>query len=119
MGARVLVIEDSVLITSALQILLESHGYDVRVSRTVADATRAISDFPPHVVLVDLTLPDGDGLAVLKAFPETQPRPKILVMTGQDDAATRARCADAGCDGVLIKPVPINDLIEVMASVIA
>jgi DNA-binding NarL/FixJ family response regulator len=40
-------------------------------------------------------------------------------MTGQDDAATRARCADAGCDGVLIKPVPINDLIEVMASVIA
>lgn len=119
MRARVLLIEDSVLITSALRVLLESQGYEVRVSRTVADATRAIADFAPHVVLVDLTLPDGDGLEVVQSFPEAQPRPKVLVMTGRDDAAMRARCAAAGCDSILIKPVPIKDLIELVAGAVA
>jgi DNA-binding response OmpR family regulator len=115
MSARVLVIEDSVLITSALSILLESHGYEVRVSRTLSDAAREIVELAPHVILVDLTLPDGDGLDVLKAVPETQPRPKVLVMTGRDDAAMRARCASAGCDAVLIKPVPTKALTEAIA----
>lgn len=119
MSARVLLIEDSVLITSALTILLESHGYDVRVARSVVEGTRAVSDFAPHVVIVDLTLPDGDGLEVLKALPEKSSRPKVLVMTGQDDEAMRARCAAMGCDGVLIKPVPIKDLVEAVSGVIA
>jgi DNA-binding response OmpR family regulator len=119
MSARVLLIEDSVLITSALKILLESHGYDTHVSRTVIDGKQAITDFAPHVVLVDLTLPDGDGLEVLKSLPATSRRPKVLVMTGRDDAARRARGREAGCDGILIKPVPIKDLIEAVSGAVA
>jgi DNA-binding response OmpR family regulator len=118
MAARVLLIEDSVLITSGLRILLESQGHDVRVSPTVAAATREILEFAPHVVLVDLTLPDGDGLDVVQSFPESQPRPKVLVMTGRDDAEMRARCARAGCDAILIKPVPIKELVDLVAGAV-
>jgi DNA-binding response OmpR family regulator len=112
-------VEDSVLITSALRVLLESHGWDTWVSPTLADAIGAVSAFRPDVILVDLTLPDGDGLDIVSALPREVPRPKVFVMTGRDDDATRDRCLSAGCDAVLIKPVPTRDLVELIAGAVA
>jgi len=116
---RVLLVEDSVLITSALRVLLESNGWDTWVSPTLTDAIGAVSDFRPDVILVDLTLPDGDGLDILSALSSETPPPKVFVMTGHDDDATRDRCLSAGCDAVLIKPVPTRDLVELIAGAMA
>ncbi|HLE56183.1 MAG TPA: response regulator [Rhodothermia bacterium] len=116
MPIRVLVVEDSVLISSALRILLESTGYDVSVAGTAAEALEAGANSPPDVLLLDLTLPDADGLTVIGELLSRDVRPSVkLAMTGYDDEDTRERCLAAGCDDVLIKPVPVADLLRVIA----
>jgi two-component system KDP operon response regulator KdpE len=112
---RVLVVEDSILISSALRILLEANGFDVAVAGTANDAVEAASTMPPDVMLLDLTLPDGDGLSVLHDLKSRNAKPSLtLAMTGHDDDITRARCMAAGCTDVLLKPVPINDLLRII-----
>jgi DNA-binding response OmpR family regulator len=112
-ATRVLVVEDSVLISSALRVLLEAGGYDVSVAATAAEAATMGAAVAPHVLILDLTLPDGDGLSVLSGLVERGLRPQVtLAMTGYDDDSTRARCIAAGCDEVLLKPVPIRDLLD-------
>jgi len=112
---RVLVVEDSILISSALRILLEANGYDVVVTGTASDAVEAASTSRPDVMLLDLTLPDGDGLSVLDDLKARNAKPLLtLAMTGHDDDITRARCMAAGCTDVLLKPVPINDLLRII-----
>jgi CheY-like chemotaxis protein len=65
----------------------------------------------PDVALLDLTLPDGDGLAVLHRLREIGREPRVAVaVTGRDDADVRARCLAAGCRDVLLKPVPAREL---------
>ncbi len=115
MGIRVLVVEDSTLISSALRILLESSGYEVDVAETVSDAVKAGIALPPDVLLLDLTLPDADGLSVLAQLESNDVRPVLkLAMTGYDDSGTHMRCMAAGCDEVLIKPVPARELLRII-----
>ena len=115
MAKRVLVVEDSVLISSALRILLEANDYEVAIAGTVAEALEAASTIIPDVMLLDLTLPDGDGLSVLSdLFARGVKLPVTLAMTGHDDDITRHRCAAAGCSEVLVKPVPVRELLRII-----
>ena len=108
----VLLVEDSALVTSALRILFEETGRRVRIAGDVADAVRACAEEPAALMLLDLTLPDGDGLSVLHAVRGTPGAPRVAVaMTGHDDEATRQRCLAAGCTDVLLKPVPARELL--------
>jgi DNA-binding response OmpR family regulator len=112
---RILVVEDSILISSALRILLESGGYEVSVAETAGDAVKAGLALPPDVVLLDLTLPDADGLTVLGQLRSGGVTPVLkLAMTGHDDNSTRDRCIAAGCDEVLVKPVPARELLRII-----
>ncbi len=115
MAIRILVVEDSTLISGALRILLESGGYEVDVAETASDAVKAGISRRPDVVLLDLTLPDADGLSVIAQLQSRDVNPALkLAMTGHDDAATHERCIAAGCDDVLIKPVPARELLRII-----
>jgi DNA-binding response OmpR family regulator len=115
--ARVLVVEDSVLITDAFTILLESQGHEVRVAATVAQALASGREAPPDVVLLDLSLPDGDGLEVLLGLRAASVEPPVTVaLTGRDDEQTVARCRAAGCRDVLLKPVATRELLALVAA---
>ena len=117
MRARVLVVEDSVLVTDALTILLESQGHEVRVAATVAEALAVGRAGLPDVVLLDLSLPDGDGLEVLQGLRGAGVEPPVTVaLTGRDDQRTVARCRAAGCRDVLLKPVPSRQLLALVAA---
>lgn len=112
MAARVLLVEDSSLVTDAYTILFESRGLEVRVAASVAEAVAAGMAWPADVLLLDLTLPDGDGLTALAALREAGRAPPIAVaLTGHDDDATITRCRAAGCLAVLRKPVPVPELL--------
>ncbi len=73
MGCRVLLVEDNALVTDALTILLESGGHEVRIAASVAEAVTRGQEGPVDLLLLDLTLPDGDGLAVLHGLRGTPP----------------------------------------------
>lgn len=102
----VLIVDDSALVAEALGVLLEASGYTTGSATTVADAITALRNERYDAMLLDLTLPDGDGLEVLAGAEEAGVAvPPTLALTGHDDAGTAARCREAGCAEVLVKPV--------------
>jgi len=120
MAVRILLVEDSVMISGALRTLLEASGYFVTVAATASDAIGLDAVQPHDVMLLDLTLPDGDGLTVIAGLTARGLRPlSTFAMTGHGDGATRQRCIDAGCDAVLIKPVPVQELLRVISERVA
>lgn len=109
----VLIVDDSAYVTSPLQILFEETGRRVAIADSVATAVRACELERPDLMLLDLTLPDGDGLSVLGRLCGRPGLPLITVaLTGHDDPLTVERCRAAGCRDVLLKPVPVRDLLR-------
>ena len=114
---RLLIVEDSAIVASALRLLFEESGYDVDVAATVKDAIATATASTPDVMLLDLTLPDGDGLAILERLRADDHAPRsTIALTGHDDDELRERCIDAGCVDVLLKPVPIARLVALVRS---
>lgn len=113
MPARILIVEDSTLVTDAFSILLSETGYDVDVAGTVAEAIERGTANIADIMLLDLSLPDGNGLEVLEALRQRGVPPRAtLAMTGHDDPKTRRVCLEAGCAEVLLKPLPIGDILR-------
>ena len=108
---HVLIVEDNQLVIDALRILFEASGRRVTGARSIAEALVVADTDPPVLVLLDLRLPDGDGLVLVEHLRARDA--VVLAMTGDDDPAKRQRCLDAGCVDVLIKPVPVRELMAV------
>jgi two-component system OmpR family response regulator len=105
------VVEDSALVTSATRILLEDAGFRVSTAATVSEAQRIAESDPPAAILLDLRLPDGDGLSLLARLRDAgAPAPVVVALTGRDEPEVRARCLRAGCIEVVLKPVDVRAL---------
>jgi DNA-binding response OmpR family regulator len=107
--AHVLLVEDSEAVASAMRVLVESAGYRFTSADSIADAIARGTADPAQLVLLDLTLPDGDGLSAIHLL-RAAGCGQFVALTGHDDAATRRRCLEAGCMDVLVKPVPARAL---------
>lgn len=116
--AHVLVVEDNEPVSSALRILFESVNHRLSVAASVAETLNIAEHDPPDLVFLDLTLPDGDGLTVVRPLLASGCR-AIVVLTGDDDYETRERCLAAGCAEVLVKPVPSRDLLTKSVTLLA
>lgn len=113
MPTRILIVEDSPLITEAYRILISAAGYEVDAAASVAEAVELATTTRVDLMLLDLTLPDGNGLEILDALRMSGSLPRsTIAMTGHNDSASRARCLEAGCADVLLKPVPIGELLR-------
>jgi DNA-binding response OmpR family regulator len=108
--AHVILVEDSELVSSALQILFDAAGHRMSVAASIAEAIAIGASDPASLVLLDLKLPDGDGLSLVAPMKASGSR-TFVALTGRDDPETRARCIAAGCTDVLVKPVPARELI--------
>lgn len=107
----VLVVEDSELVSGAMRVLLESADLDVSVAASIAEALALPRAAAPSLALLDLTLPDGDGLSLVAPLLASGWQ-RIVALTGHDDAVTRERCLAAGCVDVMLKPVPARELVS-------
>src|SRR5215470_11374555 len=86
-GASVLVVEDDAAIGSGLVEVLRDEGYEVRLVATAASALAQAEQVPPQLVLLDLGLPDADGLSVCRQLRGRFPDTKIVVVTARTDEA--------------------------------
>ena len=110
---HILIVDDSADITGALRVLFEETGNDVSVANTIRDAVAVADARTVDVMLLDLTLPDGDGLSVLATMRARDVEPRITAaLTGRAEPEIAARCTAAGCQAVLVKPVPIAELLR-------
>lgn len=118
--AHVLIVEDNALVTSAMTILLEDAGFRVSTAARLADAVDVCGRDRPELILLDLRLPDGDGLSLFDAMRTRGiPLPVVAALTGRDEPEVRARCLAAGCIDVLTKPVNVRTLVPLVRSWIA
>ena len=109
----VLIVDDSPHVTGPLRILFEETGRRVVVADSIDSAVRACEAERPDLMLLDVSLPDGDGLSVIEILRGTSALPTVTVaLTGHDDELTVQRCRAAGCRDVLLKPVPVRDLLR-------
>jgi CheY-like chemotaxis protein len=116
----VLLVEDSTMISGALKMLLESGGFDVTLAATAAEASAWPRHTRPDVMLLDVGLPDGDGLGVIDSLDARGLKPAATyAMTGHADQVTHDRCIARGCAGVLIKPVPVQQLLRIVTEAVA
>ena len=99
--------------TAALRILFEETGNDVSIAGSIRDAVAVATERPVDIMLLDLTLPDGDGLSALTTMRAQAVEPRVTAaLTGRAEPEIAARCTAAGCRAVLVKPVPIGELLK-------
>jgi two-component system CheB/CheR fusion protein len=104
---RVLVVDDNLDTVQSLAILLREKGYDVQLAIDGRAAIEVARHFRPHVVVLDLGLPDSDGLQVarqLRRLPNGKGM-RILALTGRKHEGDSLRSFQAGCDHHLLKPL--------------
>lgn len=108
---RVLVVDDDPQILRALRINLTAHGYDVTVADSGTAALRAAADARPEVVVLDLGLPDLDGLEVCRRLRLLQPDAVIVMLTARAQEMDVVVGLEVGADDYLTKPVRLAELV--------
>jgi len=109
----VLIVEDHFLSADALRLMFEVSGYGVRIALTAEEAVVACATQRPDLMLLDLTLPDGTGLDVLARTNAAGTTPRVVAaLTGHDSDAVVQSCLEAGCVGVVLKPIAPRELVR-------
>jgi len=117
-SVRVLIVDDHPMVREGLRSMLEPAGVEVvGEAGTGEDALRAAAACEPEVVLLDLELPDLDGLAVLQRLKARAPGPAVLVITMHDDPTLVRRAVEAGASGYVLKGVGRRELLAALEAV--
>jgi two-component system KDP operon response regulator KdpE len=109
-GARILVCDDELQILRALRVILRDAGFEVTTTATVQETLDAVSVRPPDAAIIDLILPDGDGVELTRSIREWSEMP-ILVLSAVGEEAEKVRALDAGADDYVTKPFSPGELI--------
>jgi two-component system, NarL family, invasion response regulator UvrY len=101
---RILLLEDHPIVRAGCRRLLEvKDGVEVREAATAADGLRIGREFLPHIIILDLKLPDADGLDLIRLLLFIDPVPKIIVLSMYEEPAFAARALQAGARGYITK----------------
>src|ERR1700757_3051998 len=107
---RVLVVDDEPQILRALRINLRVRDYEVHVAATGAQALEIAGRHPPDLVILDLGLPDMDGVEVIQGLRGWTKAP-IIVLSGRADSTDKVEALDAGADDYVTKPFGMDELL--------
>ncbi|MBQ0990582.1 response regulator [Micromonospora sp. MED01] len=107
---RILVVDDEPQILRALRINLRARRYDVDVAGTGAAALKAAASHPPDLVVLDLGLPDIDGVEVIRGLRGWTTVP-IIVLSGRAGSEDKVAALDAGADDYVTKPFGVEELL--------
>ena len=107
---RVLVCDDEPQILRALRVVLREAGFDVVPAETAREALDRAAVEPPEAAIVDLVLPDGDGVEVCRALREWSRMP-IIVLSAVGDEEEKVRALEAGADDYVVKPFAPRELV--------
>jgi len=113
---RVLVVDDEPQIVRALAINLRARHYEVFTAANGTDALSTAAAYPPDLVILDLGLPDIDGIDVIRGLRGWTTVP-IVILSGRTDSADKVDALDAGADDYLTKPFGIDELMARMRAV--
>ena len=108
--SRILLVDDEAAIQRAVAPLLRSRGYDVDVAGTGAEALAAVAERPPHLIVLDLGLPDLEGTEVCRRV-RAQSEVPIIVLSARGAEADKVNALDLGADDYVTKPFGPEELL--------
>jgi two-component system cell cycle response regulator DivK len=120
-GKRILLVEDNPVNRRLAQFLLKSKGYEVWEATTAPEAFAVLQERRPDLILMDIQLPEVDGLTAtrhLKADPATQDIP-VVAVTSYAMKGDEARALEAGCSAYVTKPIDKTLFLATVARVLA
>jgi len=118
MRRRVLVVDDEADFLATYERLLRRQGYEVLMATSRAAGLAALDGEPPHLVISDLRLPDGDGLDVVRAARAAREPVPVIVVTGYPSDETRRAALAAGAAIFLAKPFAAAALLATIRSIV-
>ncbi len=110
MTDAIVVVEDDPSMRRFLRTTLTAHGFRVVEASTIAEGRRAVTTAAPVLVVLDLTLPDGDGVALVREL-RTWSRTPVVVISARDREADKIEALDAGADDYVTKPFGVGELL--------
>jgi DNA-binding NtrC family response regulator len=113
-AARVLIIEDDRDSAEFLKLLVEPRGYLVRTAASAQEARDSLTTWRPELVLMDMMLPDAQGLDLLRHFREASPETQIIMVTGYGSVPKAVEAMEAGAFSFIEKPVDVGILIAML-----
>jgi len=107
-----LLVEDNPQIVKGLRFTLESEGFSLTVAGSVNQAQTALFNSEFQLIIVDLTLPDGSGIEIVRLSKEIFPETPVLILTARDSENDVVEGFDSGADDYIIKPFRNRELIS-------
>ena len=114
---RVLIVDDEAQILRALRVILRDAGFEVVPAMTVREALDAVAVRPPVAAIVDLVLPDGDGIEITSSIREWSEMP-VLVLSAIGEEREKVRALEAGADDYVTKPFAPDELVARLRAVL-
>jgi two-component system nitrogen regulation response regulator NtrX len=114
---KVLIVDDECLITYVMQRLIENEGYSAFTAGCGDEALRLFNEQKPDIVILDIHLPDTNGLVLLKTIKNISPSVVVIMATGCSDLQNSAEAMKMGALAYLEKPVSIDTLMALMHSI--
>jgi two-component system response regulator AtoC len=111
MRTSVLVVDDEILIRKSLGKVLRSNGYMVDVASTGAEGLEKVGSLRPQVMVLDMRLPDTDGLTVLKRARELDPLLQVIIITAHGDVQTAVNAMKHGACDFVRKPYEMEEIV--------
>src|SRR5450756_1222969 len=108
---RVLVVDDEPNLAEVMSSVLRHEGWDVRSAGTGMSAVRTGREFKPDAIVLDMMLPDFDGLEVMRRLREDNPRVGVLFLTARDSVEDRIAGITAGGDDYVTKPFSLEEVL--------
>ena len=114
---RILIVDDEPQLLRVLRRSLTTRGYDVHVATDGNSALQASSDLSPDLVIMDLSMPNMDGLEFCRKLRAISPLP-IIVLSNRGDERTKVKALDAGTDDYVTKPFGMGELLARVRAVL-
>ncbi len=109
-GARILVIDDEPQMQRLLKVALTAHGYEIREAETGREGIGQAAVFHPDLIILDLSLPDLDGIQVVKQIREWTRTP-VIILSVREQESDKIAALDAGADDYVTKPFSMGELL--------
>jgi len=106
-----MVVDDEPAVRSSIERALKLEGYQVTTAPDGREALRALAVAPPDAVILDVLMPEVDGLEVCRRMRSAEDRTPVLMLTARDAISDRVDGLDAGADDYLVKPFALEELL--------
>ncbi len=109
-GARIMIIDDEPQMRRLLKVALTAHGYEIREAETGREGIDQAAVFHPDLIVLDLSLPDLDGIEVIKQLREWTQTP-VIILSVREQEGDKIAALDAGADDYVTKPFSMGELL--------